>query len=332
MGKQAITFGEVMMRLSVPGFGRFTQAQNLNVVYGGAEANVSISLAHFTIEAAHVTRLPDNDLGKSVVQYLKGQGVATEHIQCGSERLGLYFLENGSMHRAPKIIYDRFDSAFAHLKPGQIDWDSIMQNASWFHWTGITPAISQGAADSCLEAIRAAKKHSVPVSGDINYRRNLWQYGKKASEIMPALIEGTQYMVAGLADISNCVGIEDTDFSSACNKVMKAYPDIKKITHAHRDTISASHNKIHGILWNGKTLLRSREYDLTHIVDRVGAGDAYMAGLIYGWMKNLDDQQTLEFATAASALKHSVEGDANLATVEDVEALVKDENTGKLLR
>jgi 2-dehydro-3-deoxygluconokinase len=332
MGKQAVTFGEVMMRLSVPGSGRFTQAQSFTVVYGGAEANVSISLAHFNIEAAHVTRLPDNDLGKSVVQYLREQGVNTAHIQHGSERLGLYFLENGSMQRAPKIIYDRFDSAFAHIKPGQIDWDTIMKHASWFHWTGITPAISQGAADVCLEGIRAAKKYNVPVSGDINYRRNLWQYGKKASDVMPALIEGTQYMIAGLSDITNCLGITDADFSTACSKVMQAYPGIKKITHAHRDTISASHNKIHGLLWNGKTLLRSREYDLTHIVDRVGAGDAFMAGLIYGWMKNLDDQETLEFATAASALKHSVEGDANLATVEEVEALVKDENTGKLLR
>lgn len=332
MGKQAVTFGEVMMRLSVPGFGRFTQAQSLNVFYGGAEANVSISLAHFGILAAHVTRLPDNDLGTSVIQYLQQHGVGTEHIVRGSERLGLYFLENGSMQRSPKIIYDRFDSAFAHIKAGQVDWDSIMSNASWFHWTGITPAISQGAADACLEAIRAAKKYHVPVSGDINYRRNLWQYGKKASEIMPALIEGTHYMIAGLADIENCLGIADTDFSSACDKVIKAYTGIKQITHAHRDTISASHNKIHGLLWNGKVLLRSREYDLTHIVDRVGAGDAFMAGLIYGWMKNLDDQQTLEFATAASALKHSVEGDANLATVEEVEALVKDQNTGKLLR
>lgn len=332
MSKQAVTFGEVMMRLSVPGFGRFTQAQNLNIVYGGAEANVSISLAHFGIGAAHVTRLPENDLGKSVVQYLNQQGVGTSYIQFGSERLGLYFLENGSMQRAPKIIYDRFDSAFAHIRPGQIDWDSIMKNAAWFHWTGITPAISQGAADTCLEAIRAAKKHNVPVSGDINYRRNLWQYGKQASDVMPALIEGTQYMIAGLSDITNCLGITDADFSAACGKVMKSYPGIKRITHAHRDTISASHNKIHGILWNGKTLLRSREHDLTHIVDRVGAGDAFMAGLIYGWMKNSDDQQTLEFAVAASALKHSVEGDANVVTVEEVEALVKNENTGKLLR
>lgn len=332
MGKQAVTFGEVMMRLSVPGLGRFTQAKNLEVVYGGAEANVSISLAHFGISATHVTRLPGNDLGRAVVQYLNGQGVSTAHIQYGNERLGLYFLENGAMQRAPKIIYDRFDSAFAHIGAGQIDWDTILKNASWFHWTGITPAISEGAADACREAIRAAKKYNVPVSGDINYRRNLWQYGKQAIDVMPALIEGTQYMVAGLSDITNCLGIQDTDFASACSKVMQAYPDIKKITHAHRDTISASHNKIQGILWNGKTLLRSREHDLTHIVDRVGAGDAFMAGLMYGWMNNLDDQQTLEFATAASALKHSIEGDANLVSVEEVEALVKNENTGKLLR
>ena len=207
-----------------------------------------------------------------------------------------------------------------------------MQNASWFHWTGITPAISQGAADACLEAIHAARKNNVPVSGDINYRRNLWQYGKSAIDIMPALIQGTQYMIAGTSDIENCLGITAKDFGAACSKVVEFYPGIKKISQTTRKTISASHNKIQGLIWDGKKQYRSREYDLTHIVDRVGAGDAFMAGLIYGWMKNFDDQHTVEFATAASALKHSIEGDANLSTVNEVEALVRDENTGKLLR
>lgn len=330
--KRAVTFGEIMMRLSAPAFGRFIQTQNFQVVYGGAEANVGISLAQFGIASGHVTRLPQHDLGQAVIQYLAQYGVDTLHCTFGPQRLGLYFLENGSMHRAPKIIYDRFDSAFSHISRNEIDWDAIMQQASWFHWTGITPAISQSAADVCLEAIIAAKKHKVPVSGDINYRRNLRQYGKKAIDVMPALIQGTQYMIAGLADIENCLGILSDDFQKACAKVSESYPHIKVISHVHRDTISASHNKIQGILWNGKEMLRSREYDLTNIVDRVGAGDAFMAGLIYGWMKNLDHQQALEFGVAASALKHSVEGDANLVSVAEVEALVKDENTGKLLR
>jgi 2-dehydro-3-deoxygluconokinase len=332
MTKHVITFGEIMMRLSVPVFSRFTQAQSLDIAYGGAEANVSISLSNLHVPASYVTRLPANDFGSSVVEYLNRHNVDTSFVTFGNERLGLYFLENGAMHRAPNIIYDRFDSAFANIKPGQLDWEKIMQQASWFHWTGITPAISQDAADVCLEAIQAANKHLVPVSGDINYRRNLWQYGKKAIDVMPALIERTQYMTAGLADITNCLGITAGGFEETCIKVMQSYSGLKKITHTQRETISASHNKISGILWSGTEIFRSREYDLTHIVDRVGAGDAYMAGLIYGWMKNMQDQQTVEFATAASALKHSIPGDANLATVEEVEALVKNENTGKLLR
>lgn len=332
MSKHVVTLGEIMMRLSVPAFGRFAQVQRFEVTYGGAEANVGISLSRFGVPSAHVTRLPENDFGKSVVAYLKGHGVDTSSIQFGNERLGLYFLENGSMHRAPKIIYDRFDSAFAHIKKGEIDWNSIMSRASWFHWTGITPAISQGAADVCLEAITAAKKHNVAVSGDINYRRNLWQYGKKAIDVMPELIRGTHYMVAAPTDVSNCLGISASSFEEVCSQVMQAYPELRKITHTNRETISASHNKIQGVIWNGTELIRSREYDLTHIVDRVGAGDAYMAGLIYAWIKKWNDQQAVEFATAATALKHSIEGDANLIQVEEVEALVKNENTGKLLR
>jgi 2-dehydro-3-deoxygluconokinase len=330
--KHVVTFGEIMMRLSTPGFGRFTQAQTFNVVYGGAEANVSISLAKFGLNASHVTRLPEHDLGEAVLRYLKAHNVDTSSVQFGNDRLGIYFVENGAMHRAPKIIYDRFNSAFANVKRGQFDWDAIMKKASWFHWTGITPAISQGAADECLAAILAAKKYGIPVSGDINYRRNLWQYGKKATEVMPPLIEGTQYLVAATSDISNCLGINAPDFDTACAKVMETNSSIKKVACTERETISASHNKLTGILWNGKQRITSRQYDLTQIVDRIGGGDAYMAGLIYGWMKNLGDQQTLDFATAASALKHSIEGDANLATVGEVQALVKNENTGKLLR
>lgn len=332
MTKRVTTLGEIMMRLSVPGLGRFTQAESFKAVYGGSEANVGVALSNYGIPAAHVTRLPDNDLGQSVIRHLNKYKVSTDHIQFGPERLGLYFLENGAMQRPPRIIYDRFDSTFAHIKPGMIDWNAVMKEASWFHWTGITPAISQGAADVCKEAIDAASKHGVTVSGDINYRRNLWQYGKDAQDIMPALIQGTHMMVAGQSDIKNCLGIDAANYESACKEVMKKYPQIKKIGFTYRDTLSASHNKIQGVLWNGSSIIKSREYDLTHIVDRVGAGDAFMAGLIYGWIKKYDDQQTIEFAAASCAIKHSVEGDVNEASAQEVETLVKDENTGKLLR
>jgi 2-dehydro-3-deoxygluconokinase len=332
MNKRIVTFGEIMMRLSAPSFARFLQVDQFQALYAGSEANVAVSLVNLGLRAEHVTRFPDHDLGKAAVQQLQKYGVRTDHILYGDERLGIYFLENGAMQRPSRIIYDRFDSAFAHIKPGMLDWDDIMKEASWFHWTGITAAISQGAADVCHEAIQSARKHNVTVSGDINYRRNLWQYGKTAREVMPALIESTDVIVAGIADMENCVGIGGDTFQAVCKQFMKSYPNTKKISTTLRDSISSSHNKLKGILWNGKELVESREYDLTHIVDRVGAGDAFMAGLIYGLVTNKTDQQTIEFAVAAGALKHSMEGDVSLATAEEVDTLVKGENIGKLLR
>jgi 2-dehydro-3-deoxygluconokinase len=330
--EKVITFGEIMMRLSTPGFARFTQAENFNVLYAGSEANVAASLSHFGIPAAHVTRFPEHDLGQAATETLRRHGVSTEYIVYGPERIGVYFLENGAIHRASRIVYDRFNSAFANIKPGMLDWEVILKDASWFHWTGITPAISQGAADVCLEAIQTARKNGVAISGDINYRRNLWQYGKTAREVMPGLIEYTDVIVAGVADMENCVGISGDTFESACVAFKKKYPAVKKVATTERNSISSSHNKLKGILWNGTKIVESREYDLTHIVDRVGAGDAFMAGLIYGIIRKKDDQGTVEFATAAGAFKHTVEGDVNVATADEIEALVKGENIGKLLR
>jgi 2-dehydro-3-deoxygluconokinase len=296
---KVITFGEIMLRLSTPGFSRFTQTNAFNVTYGGAEANVAVSLRNFGISSAHVTRFPKHDLGQAAVQALQKHGVDTQFIVYGDERIGVYFLENGSMHRSSRIIYDRFDSAFAHIKPGAIDWDSALKGASWFHWTGITPAISQGAADACLEALRVAKKLGVRVSGDINYRRNLWQYGKSVLEVMPALIDHCDVVIAGITDMENCSDIHADSYEKACQLFMKKHHNVKKIATTERLSVNSSHNKISAMLWDGKTLLTSKEYDLTHIVDRVGSGDAFMAGLIYGLLKKNNDQEALEFATAA---------------------------------
>jgi len=330
--KRVVTFGEVMMRLSTPSFSRFTQATQLEVLYAGSEANVAASLSLFEIPTTHVTRFPGNDFGRAAVETLQRYGVSTDRIIFGEERMGIYFLENGAMQRSSKIIYDRFDSAFAHIKPGMIDWELVLNDAGWFHWTGITPAISQGAADVCMEALTVARKKGITISGDINYRRNLWQYGKSAQQIMPALIEHTDIVIGGSTDIENCLGLKADSYEKACALAMKQCPVIKKITSTQRESLSSSHNKISARLWNGKELFHSREYDLTHIVDRVGAGDAFMAGLIYGWLTGKNDQQVLEFAIAASALKHGIEGDVNLCTAEEVENLVKGENIGKLLR
>ncbi len=332
MNRKVITLGDIMMRLSTPGFSRFTQTETFKIHYAGSEGNVASALAAWGVSSTHVTRFPENDFGKAATEALRKFGVDTSAIVYGEERLGLYFLENGAMQRSSRIVYDRFDSAFAHIEPGMIDWNELMKTTGWFHWSGITPALSQGAADVCMEALVAARKYGVTISADINYRRNLWQYGKRAIDIMPSLIELSDVVVGGVTDFENSLGIVTADFEKGCKEVQKSNPGVKKIAVTQRESISSSHNKISGQLWNGKELLKSHEYDLTHIVDRVGAGDAFMAGLAYGWLYEKSDKQTLEFATASCALKHSIEGDVNLATVTEIEALVKGENVGKLLR
>jgi len=327
-----ITLGEIMLRLSAPGNARLTQTQSFHVAYGGSEANVAISLSILGLKSEHVTAFPDNDFGVAATQHLRKFGVGTGHIQYNKDRMGVYFLEEGAMQRASRIVYDRFDSAFANIKAGSVKWKEVFKDASWFHWSGITPAISQGAADVCLEAIQTAQKMKITVSGDINYRRNLWQYGKKVRDVMPALIKGTNVVVGGKGDINDSTGIEADSFEDACKKLKAAYPSVKKIFSTNRESISASRNKISGKVFDGKKVHKSKEYDLTHIVDRVGAGDAFMAGLIYGTLTGLSDHKALEFGVAAGVLKHSVEEDVNLASAKEVEALVRDENVGKLLR
>ncbi|MEI9921151.1 MAG: sugar kinase [Bacteroidota bacterium] len=328
-----VTLGEIMLRLSAPGNSRLTQTQTFHVAYGGSEANVAISLSLFGMTSEHVTAFPDNDFGVAATQHLRKFGVITDHIQyMVNDRMGVYFLEEGAMQRASRIVYDRFDSAFAHIKSGSVKWEKVFKDASWFHWSGITPAISQGAADVCLQAIQAANKMGVTVSGDVNYRRNLWQYGKKVDEIMPALIKGTNIVVGGSGDIENCTGIKGDSFKDSCEKLMKKNKLVKKVFNTNRESISASRNKISGKVFDGNEVFKSKEYDLTHIVDRVGTGDAFMAGIIYGMQNKMSDQEALEFGVAAGVLKHSVEEDVNLATVKEVEALVKDENVGKLMR
>jgi 2-dehydro-3-deoxygluconokinase len=332
MKTKVVSFGEIMMRLSPPPFQRFTQATSFDVVYGGSEANVAVSLAHFGIDVEHVTRFPSNDLGKTAVAELKKHGVGTNHIVYGAERIGIYFIEHGASVRASKVIYDRADSAFAHITPSMFDWEEILKDAAWFHWSGITPAISQGAADACYDAVRAARKLGVTITGDINYRRNLWQYRKTALDVMPALIQESDIILGGLADFENCLGIRETDFTKACEVIHKKYPSVKKIVTTYRETIDGSHNKFSSAVWNGKALLTSKTYNLNHIIDRIGTGDSYMAGLIYGWLTKKSDQEAIEFATAACAVKHTIPGDVSTATVQEVEELTRGENIGKLLR
>lgn len=331
MKKRVVTFGEILTRLTTHNYERFTQASNFQVDYGGTEANVALALSNWGVSTTHVTALPNNDLGKSAYNYLRQYGVNTKHVLFNEGRMGLYFLESGAMQRPSKIIYDRFDSAFANINQKLIDWDNILEGVDWLHWTGITAAISSNAAQMCLDALTAAQKKGITVSGDINYRRNLWQYGKTPLEIMPALIEKTTVIVSGLVDFENCLGINKQDYIKTCEAVAAKYSSVKKITNTNRETINSSHNKLSGILWDQGSLFESSLYDMTHIVDRIGGGDAYMAGLIYGLLhKNNTD--ALEFAVASSVLKHSIPGDANLVSLEEVEQLAAGKNIGKLLR
>ncbi|MDR0510419.1 MAG: sugar kinase [Rikenellaceae bacterium] len=345
--KKIVTFGEVMLRLATPDYLRFGQARELTATFGGGEANVAVSLANYGMETEFVTRLPQNDIADSCVRELHKYGVGTRHIVYGGERLGIYFLETGAVARASKVVYDRAHSSIASIEQGVIDWDAVLAEADWFHWTGITPALSQGAADVCLEAIRTANRLGVTVSCDLNYRKNLWKYGKKASEVMPALVEGCDVILGNEEDAEKVFGIKPDGFDAAhtggevdaagfesvCRQLQGRFPRAKKVIITLRGSINANHNTWGGVLWDGARLFASPRYDITHIVDRVGGGDSFMGGLIYGllvWPE--DDARALGFAAASSCLKHTVYGDFNLVTVAEVENLMKGDGSGRVSR
>mgnify|MGYP002763118763 FL=1 len=342
-----ITFGEIMLRLSTPGYLRFGQAKQFDATYGGGEANVAVSLANYGMDAKFVTRLPENDIAKACLKDLRSYGVDTSSIVYGGDRLGIYFLETGAVARPSKVVYDRANSSIATIKPGDIDWKKVLEGADWFHWTGITPALSQGAADVCLEAIKAANAMGITVSCDLNYRKNLWKYGKKASEVMPALVEGSDVILGNEEDADKVFGIkpegfdvtstggqiDQRRFQSVGEQLMKRFPRAKKVIITLRGSINANHNTWGGVLWDGKTLYQSPRYDITHIVDRVGGGDSFMGGLIYGLLTYTgDDQKALNFAVAASCLKHTIFGDYNQVTVAEVENLMKGDASGRVSR
>ena len=342
-----ITFGEIMLRLSTPGYLRFGQAKQFEATFGGGEANVAVSLANYGMDAKFVTRLPENDIAKACIKDLKSYGVDTSDIIYGGERVGIYFLETGAVARPSKVVYDRAHSSIASIEPGMVDWKKVFEGADWFHWTGITPALSQGAADACLEAIKAANELGITVSCDLNYRKNLWKYGKKASEIMPALVEGCDVILGNEEDAEKVFGIkpegfdvtstggeiDQKRFQSVGEQLMAKFPRAKKVIITLRGSINANHNTWGGVLWDGKTLYQSPRYDITHIVDRVGGGDSFMGGLIYGLLTyTTDDQKALNFAVAASCLKHTIFGDFNQVTVAEVENLMKGDGSGRVSR
>lgn len=345
MNNKVVTFGEIMLRLATPGYQRFSQASEYSATYGGGEANVAVSLANYGIPVKFITRLPNNDIGKCAQMSLRKYNVDTSEIVWGGERLGIYFLEKGAVSRASKVVYDRAFSAISEIKPGMIDWNKVFDDVKWFHWTGITPAISQGAADACLEAIKVANEKGITVSTDLNYRKNLWKYGKNVREVMPELVAGCDIVLGNEEDAEMALGIkpegidvtgghvEGKAYQSVSEQIMTKFPRVKKVITTLRGSINANHNSWAGVLWDGKELYESPDYQITHIVDRVGGGDSFMGGLIYGLLTYPDDdQKALNFAVAASCLKHTIEGDYNLVTVEEVEKLMSGDASGRVSR
>jgi 2-dehydro-3-deoxygluconokinase len=345
MTARVVTFGEIMLRLSPPSFKRFIQARSFDVIYGGGEANVAISLANFGINVDYITRIPENEIGEACIQYLRQYGVNTDKIIRSGARLGIYFLEVGASTRASKVLYDRANSAISTSEVGMFDWNKIFEGAEWFHLTGITPAISQNLADICLEAVKVAKSKGLIVSCDLNYRSKLWNYRKKAKDVMSELIRNCDIAIGNEEDADKVFGIKapETDIVSGkidpqrykyvAEELMKKFPNLKKVAITLRGSISASHNTWSGVLYDGERLYIAPQYDITHIVDRVGGGDAFAAGLIYGFLTYKEDiQQIVNFAVAASCLKHTIVGDFNLVSIDEVIKLMGGDTSGRVSR
>ena len=344
---KVVTFGEIMLRLSPPGFLRFSQANSFDIVYGGGESNVAVSLANYNIPVEFVTRIPKNDIGQCALMELRKRNVGTKYIIEGGDRLGVYFLETGAVNRGSKVIYDRAYSSMSEIQPGMLNWKEVFENAKWFHWTGITPAISKSAAEVCLEAVKAATNMGVIVSTDLNYRDKLWKYGGDREKIMTELTSYCDIILGNEEDAEMHFGIKPKGLNvvkdgnkvkaeaylSVCQQMQIKFPRAKKVITTLRGSISASHNKWSGILYDGKSLYKSREYEITHIVDRVGGGDSFMGALIYALINYPNDnQKALDFAVAASCLKHTIKGDVNLASLQEIEKLMSGDASGRVSR
>lgn len=338
-----LTFGEIMLRLRAPGHERFFQSNMMEATYGGGEANVAVSLANYGEDAAYLTVLPENPLGDACVSELRRFGVDTSRIQRGPGRMGIYFLEAGANQLPSKVIYDRADSAIAVAQPGDIDWDAAFEGVGWFHITGITPAISESAKELSLEAVKKAKERGVTVSCDLNYRKNLWKYGKKASEVMRTLVEYVDVAIANEEDVQKALEISaEVDVESGSldrekyhqlgNKVLEAYPNLKMIAITLRESQSADWNGWAACLNDRENFYVSKKYEIRDIIDRVGGGDSFAGGLIYGLNHYQERKDALEFAVAASCLKHSIIGDFNRVSAADVEKLMGGDGTGRVQR
>ena len=340
---KVLTFGEIMLRLKAPGHERFFQSPMLEATFGGGEANVAISLANYGMDAEFLTVLPKNDIAECCIRELRYFGVDTKKIVRSEGRMGIYYLEGGANQLPSKVVYDRAYSSIALAKPGDIDWDKAFEGVDWFHITGITPTISESSMELSLEAVKEAKKRNITVSCDLNYRKNLWKYGKKASEVMRELAKYVDVAIANEEDVQKSleitvdVNVESGEldrkkYRALGNKVLESYPNMKCIAITLRESHSADWNGWAACLNDGKDFYVSKKYEIRDIIDRVGGGDSFAGGLIYGLNQYEDKQSALEFAVAASCLKHSVIGDFNRVSVSDVEKLMGGDGTGRVQR
>ncbi len=337
------TFGEIMLRLSAPGREILFQSPRLEAVFGGGEANVAVSLAILGHTARFVSVIPDNEVGEAAVRELRKWGVDTSYVLRRGGRLGIYFAETGANQRASKVIYDRTGSGIAEAKSGEFAWKDILAGAAWFHVTGITPAISASAAGLALEAVREARTMGLTVSVDLNYRAKLWKYGKRAPEVMSEVVKFADLVIGNEEDCQTALGIETSvevtgrraaleDYERLTSRVMDAYPNVERVAITLRQSHSAEHNGWSAVLRNRSGFLCGPAYDITAIVDRIGAGDAFAAGLIHGLLTRATDAEALAFATAASCLKHAIPGDFNMATEKDMAALINGDASGRIRR
>lgn len=331
--KKLVSLGELLMRLSCEDALRFSQVNNFQVVYGGSEANVLISASNFGLETEFVSIVPDNDLGKSALSDLRNNQVGLSHVHFKGRRLGLYFLETGAINRPGKVIYDRAHSAFSKIDSEEFNWDKIFKDGDWFHWSGITPAISKNAAEVLSKAIEIAKSKGIKVSGDLNYRGNLWQYeGANPQKTMNNLVSKTDVLLAGEFACRQFFNLKNTENNLDLSKALKEkFPSLQHLAITNREELNASHHKWSADLFSESKLLSSSNYDIYPIVDRVGAGDSFMGALIYG-LQHFDNQKALDFATAASCLKHSIVGDFNQVTKEEVLELIEGDGSGRIKR
>lgn len=346
--KRIVTFGEVMLRLKAPGHERLLQTPQLEATFGGGEANVAVSLAQFGQAVSYVTALPRNPISEACLAYLKGKGVDTSCILQTGERMGIYYYEAGANQKPSRVIYDRAHSAITDISPAAFDWQKILEGATWFHITGITPALSANTADIARLAMKTAQELGITVSFDYNYRKNLWRYGQSAPNVMTNLVRYADLGIANEEDCQRALGISvDKDdwekeiesghidikkYQQLCEKVLSAFPNLKYQAITLRTSHSADRNSWSACLYNGKQFLVSKQYEISDVVDRVGTGDAFAAGMIYAMNNGMPDQDALEFAVAASCLKHSIPGDINLCTVEEVAQLLADGGSGRIKR